>query len=114
MQVDDGSPETEGVIRQMIVGLLSSTTSGATKAAPAVAVGAGATSFLPQGIDAVVSILSLIYVVIMIIYSLPKLWETFLYFKSRWGADDGLKVVQKDDKSVINKIKKKELGSDRK
>lgn len=85
----------EGV-KQTLASFGASSATGAAKAAPGVAVGAGAVEVFSTSIQDLISLGTLVYIVLMIAYSLPKVCEAFRYFVALFRN-----LRRKNDRVVI-------------
>lgn len=98
-------------IKKAVMPVFSGTASGAAKAAPGVGVSALVVAGIP--LESWVTILTFVYILIMIIGALPKIVETIRYF---WGMANPKQpetiVRQVADSSVADKIRKAKGGDD--
>lgn len=101
-------PEEQGApMKQIIGGLLPSSTAGLAKASPGI--GVGGLSLAGINIADWVSVLTCIYILIMAVGALPKFFDTFRYFRKKWtdkfsGADPLVVNVIRDNSRIAAKI----------
>lgn len=84
----------------------ASAATGAAKASPGVAVGAGAAEFFSTSVQDLISYCTLVYILVMIFYSLPKVGDTVLYFITMWRRlrHKSPKIVITPDHEITQKI----------
>lgn len=101
----------ESLIKRILTPIFSGSASGTAKAAPAIGVSALSIAGVP--LESWVTILTLVYVFIMIFGALPKAVETIRFF---WRMARPRKpenfVRQVSDSSVADKIRKTKGGRD--
>ena len=106
---------TRTSLRSAMASLAGSGVTGAAKAAPGAAVGAGAAEFFGSGswLEQAVTEVTLAYLVIMIFYSMPKCVETIRYFialwKSKRAAGTNIVVAEVKDHDLTEKIQELEI-----
>lgn len=93
-------------IKQVASSFGASGATGLAKASPGVAVGAGAAEMLSTSVQDLITYGTLIYIAMMVFYSLPKVWETVRYFRKMWGhrKEVGLRVSLVQDGEITQKI----------
>lgn len=93
-------------IKQVASSFGASGATGLAKASPGVAVGAGAAEMLSTSVQDLITYGTLIYIAMMVFYSLPKVWETVRYFRKMWGhrKEVGLRVSLVQDSEITQKI----------
>jgi hypothetical protein len=93
-------------IKQVASSFGASGATGLAKASPGVAVGAGAAEMLSTSVQDLITYGTLIYIAMMVFYSLPKVWETVRYFRKMWGhrKEVGLCVSLVQDSEITQKI----------
>lgn len=93
-------------IKQVASSFGASGATGLAKASPGVAVGAGAAEMLSTSVQDLITWGTLIYILMMIIYSAPKVAEAFRYFKGRWEhrKDGTFRVSLVQDSEITQKI----------
>lgn len=94
------------VVRQIAGSFGASSVSGMAKAAPGVAVGAGVAEAFGATAQTIITLGTVLYILMMLFYSLPKVFDAIDYLRKRWSHDrfDGLKVVLSKDHDITNKI----------
>ncbi len=101
--------------RTLLTSLAGSGVSGAAKAAPGAAVGAGAAEVFGSGswLEQAVTEVTLAYLAIMIFYSMPKCVETIRYFialwKSKKASSANIVVAEVKDHDLTEKIQQLEI-----
>lgn len=101
--------------RTLLTSLAGSGVTGAAKAAPGAAVGAGAAEVFGSGswLEQAVTEVTLAYLAIMIFYSMPKCVETIRYFialwKSKRAAGTNIVVAEVKDHDLTEKIQELEI-----
>lgn len=73
--------------KEVLASLGSSTLAGAVKASPGAIVGSGIVDSLGMQLNHVVSELTIIYIGIMIIGALPKVWNSLVFLWSKVRSD---------------------------
>lgn len=92
-------------IKQVASSFGASGATGLAKASPGMAVGAGAAEMLSTSVQDLITWGTLIYIVMMILYSAPKVAEAFRYFKGRWThRHDAVRVSLVQDSEITQKI----------
>lgn len=93
-------------IKQVASSFGASGATGLAKASPGVAVGAGAAEMLSTSVQDLITWGTFIYIVMMILYSTPKVFEAFRYFKGRWQhrKDSAFRVSLVQDSEITQKI----------
>ena len=93
-------------IKQVASSFGASGATGLAKASPGVAVGAGAAEMLSTSVQDLITWCTLIYILMMILYSLPKVADAYIYFrdKFRHRKGSGLKVSLVQDSEITQKI----------
>ena len=93
-------------IKQVASSFGASGATGLAKASPGVAVGAGAAEMLSTSVQDLITWGTFIYIVMMILYSLPKVMDAFIYFRDqiRHRKGSGLKVSLVQDSEITQKI----------
>lgn len=99
------------MLKRILTPIFSGSASGTAKAAPAIGVSALSIAGVP--LESWVTILTCVYVLIMIIGALPKIVETIRYFwrMARPRRPEDI-VRQVSDTSVAEKIRKAKGGDD--
>ena len=80
--------------REVLASLCSSTLAGAVKASPGAIVGSGIVDNLGMQLNHVVSEMTIIYIGIMIIGALPKVWRSIVFLASKMRRE---KAAPDDD-----------------
>lgn len=99
-------------VRHVLTSLGGSGAAGAAKASPGAIVGAGALELLSTDLQTLISIGTLIYILMMILYSAPKVAEAMRYFYRLWKyRNDKAAIVvnQVRDHDVTDKIQELEI-----
>lgn len=93
-------------IKQVASSFGASGATGLAKASPGMAVGAGAAEMLSTSVQDLITWGTLIYIVMMILYSAPKVAEAFRYFMGRWEhrKDSAFRVSLVQDSEITQKI----------
>lgn len=93
-------------IKQVASSFGASGATGLAKASPGVAVGAGAAEMLSTSVQDLITWCTLVYILMMIVYSLPKVADAYIYFrdKFRHRKGSGLKVSLVQDSEITQKI----------
>ena len=78
---------TRTSMRSTLASLAGSSMSGAAKAAPGAAVGAGAAELFSIPVQDLITWGTLLYIVAMLFYSAPKCVETVRYFIALWRSE---------------------------
>lgn len=93
-------------IKQVASSFGASGATGLAKASPGVAVGAGAAEMLSTSVQDLITWCTLVYILMMILYSLPKVADSYIYFrdKFRHRKGSGLKVSLVQDSEITQKI----------
>lgn len=93
-------------VKQVASSFGASGATGLAKASPGVAVGAGAAEMLSTSVQDLITWCTFIYIVMMILYSLPKVADAYIYFrdKFRHRKGSGLKVSLVQDSEITQKI----------
>lgn len=93
-------------IKQVASSFGASGATGLAKASPGVAVGAGAAEMLSTSVQDLITWATLVYILMMIVYSLPKVADAYIYFrdKFRHRKGSGLKVSLVQDSEITQKI----------
>lgn len=93
-------------IKQVASSFGASGATGLAKASPSVAVGAGAAEMLSTSVQDLITWCTLVYILMMILYSLPKVADAYIYFrdKFRHRKGSGLKVSLVQDSEITQKI----------
>lgn len=93
-------------VKQVASSFGASGATGLAKASPGVAVGAGAAEMLSTSVQDLITWCTLVYILMMILYSLPKVMDAFIYFrdKIRHRKGSGLKVSLVQDSEITQKI----------
>lgn len=97
--------EGDSVLKRILTPIFFRSASGTAKAAPAIGVSALSIAGVP--LESWVTILTFVYILIMIIGALPKIVETIRYFWSMAHPKQPESFVsQVADRSVADKIRK--------
>lgn len=99
-------------VKEVAASFGGSAMTGAAKASPGVAVGAGAVEFFSTNVQDLITWGTLIYIVMMIVYSTPKVFDAIDYFRRRWrdrGVRNGVQVRILRDHDVTDKIQEKRI-----
>ncbi len=107
MSEETGAEVKRISVRGVAASFGGSAMTGAAKASPGVAVGAGAAEFFSTSVQDLITYGTFIYIVMMILYSLPKVWDTFEFFWWKWknrGVRGGIRVTLQRDHDVTDKI----------
>lgn len=93
-------------VKQVASSFGASGATGLAKASPGVAVGAGAAEMLSTSVQDLITWCTLVYILMMILYSLPKVADAYIYFrdKFRHRKGSGLKVSLVQDSEITQKI----------
>lgn len=93
-------------VKQVASSFGASGATGLAKASPGVAVGAGAAEMLSTSVQDLITWCTLVYILMMILYSLPKVVDAFIYFrdKIRHRKGSGIKVSLVQDSEITQKI----------
>lgn len=93
-------------IKQVASSFGASGATGLAKASPGMAVGAGAAEMLSTSVQDLITWCTLVYILMMIVYSLPKVADAYIYFrdKFRHRKGSGLKVSLVQDSEITQKI----------
>ena len=94
-------------VKEVAASFGGSAMTGAAKASPGVAVGAGAAEFLSTSVQDLITWGTLIYIFMMIVYSAPKVVDAIDYFRRRWrdrGGRSGVRVTVQRDHEITDKI----------
>ena len=93
-------------IKQVASSFGASGATGLAKASPGMAVGAGAAEMLSTSVQDLITWGTLVYILMMILYSLPKVADAYIYFrdKFRHRKGSGLKVSLVQDSEITQKI----------
>lgn len=93
-------------VKQVASSFGASGATGLAKASPGVAVGAGAAEMLSTSVQDLITWSTLVYILMMILYSLPKVADAYIYFrdKFRHRKGSGLKVSLVQDSEITQKI----------
>lgn len=93
-------------VKQVASSFGASGATGLAKASPGVAVGAGAAEMLSTSVQDLITWCTLVYILMMIVYSLPKVADAYIYFrdKFRHRKGSGLKVSLVQDSEITQKI----------
>lgn len=103
--------EEDSVLKRILTPIFSGSASGTVKAAPAIGVSALSIAGVP--LESWVTILTLVYILIMIFGALPKIVETLRFFWRMAHPKQPETIVrQVADSSVADKIKKVKGGND--
>ncbi len=98
--------EEESLLKRFLTPIFSGSASATAKAAPGI--GVSALSIAGVQLEAWVTILTLIYILVMIIGALPKIAETIRFFYRLWRPRRREEIAyQMSDDSVIQKIKER-------
>lgn len=93
------------MLKRILTPIFSGSASGAAKAAPAIGVSALSIAGVP--LESWVTILTLVYILIMIVGALPKIVETCRFFYRLWKPRKIEELVcQVSDDAVTKKIEK--------
>ena len=97
--------EEDSVLKRILTPIFSGSASGAAKAARAIVVSALSIAGVP--LESWVTILTLVYILIMIVGALPKIVETCRFFYRLWKPRKIEELVcQVSDDAVTKKIEK--------
>ena len=97
--------EEDSVLKRLLTPIFSGSASGTVKAAPAIGVSALSIAGVP--LESWVTILTLVYILIMIVGALPKIVETCRFFYRLWKPRKIEELVcQVSDDAVTKKIEK--------
>lgn len=103
--------EEDSVLKRILTPIFSGSASGTVKAAPAIGVSALSIAGVP--LESWVTILTLVYILIMIVGALPKIVETCRFFYQLWKPRKIEELVcQVSDDAVAKKIEKVKGGRD--
>lgn len=93
-------------VKQVASSFGASGATGLAKASPGVVVGAGAAEMLSTSVQDLITWATLVYILMMIVYSLPKVADAYIYFrdKFRHRKGSGLKVSLVQDSEITQKI----------
>lgn len=92
-------------VKQVASSFGASGATGLAKASPGIAVGAGAAEMLSTSVQDLITWCTLIYILMMILYSLPKCVDAFLYFRDKLRRrHDGIRVSWVRDSEITQKI----------
>lgn len=101
-------------VKEVAASFGGSAMTGAAKASPGVAVGAGAAEFLSTSVQDLITYGTLIYIVMMLFYSLPKVFDAIDYFRRRWkdrGGRADVRVTIQRNHDVTDKIQELKIRS---
>lgn len=107
MSEEAGESVRRITVKEVAASFGGSAMTGAAKASPGVAVGAGAAEFLSTSVQDLITYGTLIYIVMMLFYSLPKVFDAIDYFRRRWrdrGGRSGVRVTVQRDHDITDKI----------
>lgn len=97
--------EEDSVLKRILTPIFSGSASGTVKAAPAIGVSALSIAGVP--LESWVTILTLVYILIMIVGALPKIVETCRFFYRLWKPRKLEEFIcQVSDDAVAKKIEK--------
>lgn len=93
-------------MKKTVTAFGGSSATGAAKAAPGVAVGAGAAELFSTSVQDLITYGTLIYIGMMIFYSVPKCVDTVRYLIALWRGrrSEGLRIALQRDHELTNKI----------
>lgn len=114
MSEEAGESVRRITVKEVAASFGGSAMTGAAKASPGVAVGAGAAEFLSTSVQDLITWGTLVYIVMMILYSAPKVVDAFDYFRRRWkdrGGRAGVRVTIQRDHDVTDKIQELKIRS---
>ncbi len=104
---------TRTSMRSTLASLAGSSMSGAAKAAPGAAVGAGAAELFSIPVQDLITWGTLLYIVAMLFYSAPKCVETVRYFIALWRSErtkqTGIVIANVKDHDLTEKILELEI-----
>lgn len=107
MSEEAGESVRRITVKEVAASFGGSAMTGAAKASPGVAVGAGAAEFLSTSVQDLITWGTLIYIFMMIVYSAPKVFDAIDYFRRRWrdrGGRSGVRVTVQRDHEITDKI----------
>lgn len=107
MSEEAGESVRRITVKEVAASFGGSAMTGAAKASPGVAVGAGAAEFLSTSVQDFITWGTLIYIFMMIVYSAPKVFDAIDYFRRRWrdrGGQSGVRVTVQRDHDITDKI----------
>lgn len=92
-------------VKQVASSFGASGATGLAKASPGMAVGAGAAEMLSTSVQDLITWCTLIYILMMILYSLPKVADAYIYFRDKLRRrHDGIRVSWVRDSEITQKI----------
>lgn len=94
-------------VRQVLASFGSSGAAGAAKASPGVAVGVGAVELFSTDLQTWITIGTFVYILMMLIYSAPKVVEAVRYFIRLWknrSRQVGIYFSEARDHDITDKL----------